>query len=255
MEQDPSETWILDDTCVYRVSIHKSPNGDLYTTPINGWLTLFNPDTGKLVLHIIHSSCWANLQKLSTTAKEKACELLKTWIEKSETLPKEIFVTRQGMLQQILESKIEEFDSISFKYAPKHYPFQALAHVPCIAAMVKDATYSHVVNIDMYEDWLKMVKPNEALLRFILILQGIHVDRVSTFNLLDQKHIQPNHIWPNWNEDWTTLENQLKTLILNDYALKSGINDISTLSTVEQELIWTGSTLYPGGQAPSGDSP
>lgn len=38
--------WFVDDTNVYRVTIHKTQEGNLTTKPINGAIFIFNPRTG-----------------------------------------------------------------------------------------------------------------------------------------------------------------------------------------------------------------
>jgi hypothetical protein len=48
----------VDDTNVYRVTIHKTFEGNLTTKPINGAIFIFNPRTGQLFLKIIHTR-WA----------------------------------------------------------------------------------------------------------------------------------------------------------------------------------------------------
>lgn len=51
--------WFVDDTNVYRVTTHKTFEGNLVTKPINGAIFIFNPRTGQLFLKIIHTSVWA----------------------------------------------------------------------------------------------------------------------------------------------------------------------------------------------------
>ena len=55
----------VDDTNVYRVTIHKTFEGNLTTKPINGAIFIFNPRTGQLFLKIIHTSVWAGQKRLS----------------------------------------------------------------------------------------------------------------------------------------------------------------------------------------------
>ena len=49
--------WFADDTNVYRVTIHKTFEGNLTTKPINGAIFIFNPRSGQLFLKIIHTRC------------------------------------------------------------------------------------------------------------------------------------------------------------------------------------------------------
>ncbi|KAI6190216.1 WD repeat-containing protein 48-like protein [Aphelenchoides bicaudatus] len=63
--------WFVDDSQVYRVTIHKTFEGNLTTKPINGAVFIFNPRTGQLFLKIIHTSVWAGQKRLSQLAKWK----------------------------------------------------------------------------------------------------------------------------------------------------------------------------------------
>ena len=47
--------WFVDDTNVYRVTIHKTFEGNLTTKPINGAIFIFNPRTGQLFLKVCFS--------------------------------------------------------------------------------------------------------------------------------------------------------------------------------------------------------
>lgn len=66
--------WFVDDTNVYRVTIHKTFEGNLTTKPVNGAIFIFNPRTGQLFLKIIHTSVWAGQKRLGQLAKWKTAE-------------------------------------------------------------------------------------------------------------------------------------------------------------------------------------
>ena len=66
--------WFLDDTNVYRVTIHKTFEGHLTTKPINDVVFILNPRTGQLFLKIIHTSTWAGQSKLGQLSKWKTAE-------------------------------------------------------------------------------------------------------------------------------------------------------------------------------------
>ena len=56
--------WFVDDSNVYRVTIHKTFEGNLTTKPINGAIFIFNPRSGQLFLKIIHTSTWKRAEAL-----------------------------------------------------------------------------------------------------------------------------------------------------------------------------------------------
>ncbi len=88
----------IDDTNVYRVTIHKTFEGNLTTKPINGAIFIFNPKTGQLFLKIIHTSVWAGQKRLGQLAKWKTAEEVAALIRSLpvEEQPKQLIVTRKG---------------------------------------------------------------------------------------------------------------------------------------------------------------
>jgi pre-mRNA-processing factor 8 len=103
--------WFVDDTNVYRVTIHKTFEGNLTTKPINGAIFIFNPRTGQLFLKIIHTSVWAGQKRLSQLAKWKTAEEVAALIRSLpiEEQPKQIIVTRKGMLDVSFLSRLFPF--------------------------------------------------------------------------------------------------------------------------------------------------
>ncbi len=73
------------------------------TKPINGAIFIFNPRTGQLFLKIIHTSVWAGQKRLSQLAKWKTAEEVAALIRSLpvEEQPKQIIVTRKGMLDPL----------------------------------------------------------------------------------------------------------------------------------------------------------
>lgn len=56
---------------------------------------------------------------------------------------------------------------------------------------------------------------------------------------------QPNHIWPTLTDDeWVKVENELKNLILADYAKKNNIN-VAALTQLEIRDIILGQEMAP----------
>ena len=95
--------WFVDDTNVYRVTIHKTFEGNLVTKPINGAIFIFNPRSGQLFLKIIHTSVWAGQKRLGQLAKWKTAEEVAALVRSLpvEEQPKQVIVTRKGMLDPL----------------------------------------------------------------------------------------------------------------------------------------------------------
>ena len=232
----------IDDTNVYRVTIHKTFEGNLTTKPINGAIFIFNPRTGQLFLKIIHTSVWAGQKRLGQLAKWKTAEEVAALIRSLpvEEQPKQLIVTRKGLLDP-LEVHLLDFPNISIRASELQLPFQAAMKVEKLADMILRATEPQMVLFNLYDEWLKSISSYTAFSRLILILRALHVNTDKTKLLLrpDKTVItQAHHIWPSLSdEDWIKVEVQLRDLILNDYGKKNNVNTQSLTSSEVRDII------------------
>ncbi|KAH8721566.1 NUC071 domain-containing protein [Phaeosphaeriaceae sp. PMI808] len=232
----------IDDTNVYRVTIHKTFEGNLTTKPINGAIFIFNPRTGQLFLKIIHTSVWAGQKRLGQLAKWKTAEEVAALIRSLpvEEQPKQLIVTRKGLLDP-LEVHLLDFPNISIRASELQLPFQAAMKVEKLGDMILRATGPQMVLFNLYDEWLKTISSYTAFSRLILILRALHVNQDKTKLLLrPDKHVitQEHHIWPTLSDDdWIKVEVQLRDLILNDYGKKNNVNTSSLTSSEVRDII------------------
>ncbi|RYN46387.1 Pre-mRNA-processing-splicing factor 8 [Alternaria tenuissima] len=232
----------IDDTNVYRVTIHKTFEGNLTTKPINGAIFIFNPRTGQLFLKIIHTSVWAGQKRLGQLAKWKTAEEVAALLRSLpvEEQPKQLIVTRKGLLDP-LEVHLLDFPNISIRASELQLPFQAAMKVEKLGDMILRATGPQMVLFNLYDEWLKTISSYTAFSRLILILRALHVNQDKTKLLLrpDKTVItQEHHIWPSLaDEDWIKVEVQLRDLILLDYGKKNNVNTSSLTSSEVRDII------------------
>ncbi len=232
----------IDDTNVYRVTIHKTFEGNLTTKPINGAIFIFNPRTGQLFLKIIHTSVWAGQKRLGQLAKWKTAEEVAALIRSLpiEEQPKELIVTRKGLLDP-LEVHLLDFPNISIRASELQLPFQAAMKVEKLGDMILRATEPQMVLFNLYDEWLKSISSYTAFSRLVLILRALHVNPDKTKLVLrpDKTVItQQHHIWPTLSdEDWIKVETQLRDLILHDYGKKNNVNVASLTSSEVRDII------------------
>lgn len=133
--------WFVDDTQVYRVTIHKTFEGNLTTKPINGAIFIFNPRTGQAFIKIIHTSVWAGQKRLGQLAKWKTAEEVAALIRSLpvEEQPKQVIVTRKGMLDP-LEVHLLDFPNIVIKGSELQLPFQACMKLEKFGDLVRYAS-------------------------------------------------------------------------------------------------------------------
>ncbi|GFY96951.1 pre-mRNA-processing-splicing factor [Actinidia rufa] len=177
--------WFVDDTNVYRVTIHKTFEGNLTTKPINGAIFIFNPRTGQLFLKVIHTSVWAGQKRLGQLAKWKTAEEVAALVRSLpvEEQPKQIIVTRKGMLDP-LEVHLLDFPNIVIKGSELQLPFQACLKIEKFGDLILKATEPQM--------------PDKTIIT------------------------EPHHIWPSLTDDqWMKVEVALRDLILSDYAKKN----------------------------------
>ncbi|EFW99989.1 pre-mRNA splicing factor [Grosmannia clavigera kw1407] len=233
----------IDDTNVYRVTIHKTFEGNLTTKPINGAIFIFNPRTGQLFLKIIHTSVWAGQKRLGQLAKWKTAEEVAALIRSLpvEEQPKQLIVTRKGLLDP-LEVNLLDFPNISIRASELQLPFQAAMKVEKLGDMILRATEPQMVLFNLYDEWLKSgISSYTAFSRLILILRALHVNPDKTKLILrpDKTVItQDHHIWPTLtDEEWIKVETQLRDLILNDYGKKNNVNVSSLTNSEVRDII------------------
>jgi pre-mRNA-processing factor 8 len=243
--------WFIDDSNVYRVTIHKTFEGNLTTKPINGAVFIFNPRTGQLFLKIIHTSVWAGQKRLGQLAKWKTAEEVASLIRPLpvEEQPKQIIVTRRAMLDP-LEVHLLDFPNIVIKGSDLSLPFQSAMKIEKIGDLILKATEPQMVLFNLYDDWLQSISSFTAFSRLILILRALHVNIDKAKEILRPTPdvvTLPHHLWPNLsNEDWVRVEVALKNLILADYGKKNNVN-INSLTQSEIRDIILGAEI----QAPS----
>jgi pre-mRNA-processing factor 8 len=244
--------WFVDDTNVYRVTIHKTFEGNLTTKPINGAIFIFNPRTGQLFLKIIHTSVWAGQKRLGQLAKWKTAEEVAALIRSLpvEEQPKQIIVTRKGMLDP-LEVHLLDFPNIVIKGSELQLPFQACLKIEKFGDLILKATEPQMVLFNLYDDWLKSISSYTAFNRLILIMRALHVNNERTKIILrpDKSTVtKPHHIWPSLTEEeWIKVELQMKDLILADFAKKNSVN-VTALTQSEIRDIILGMEIAPPSQ-------
>ena len=241
--------WFVDDTNVYRVTIHKTFEGNLVTKPINGAIFIFNPRTGQLFLKIIHTSVWAGQKRLAQLAKWKTAEEVAALIRSLpiEEQPKQIIVTRKGMLDP-LEPHMLDYPNIVIKGSELQLPFQACMKIEKFGDLILKATEPQMVLFNIYDDWLKTISSYTAFSRLILILRALHVNNEKAKMMLrpDKSVVTlPHHVWPDLtDEQWIKVEIALKDLILADYSAKNNVN-VSALTQSEVRDIILGAEITP----------
>jgi pre-mRNA-processing factor 8 len=241
--------WFVDDTNVYRVTIHKTFEGNLTTKPINGAIFIFNPRSGQLFLKIIHTSVWAGQKRLAQLAKWKTAEETAVLIQSLplEEQPNQIIVTRKGMLDP-LEVHLLDFPNIVIKGSELQLPFQSCLKLEKLGDMILKATGPKMVLYNIFDDWLKTISPQTAFSRLILVLRALHVNPDKTKEILrpDVSTVtQPHHIWPTLtDEQWIRIEITLKDLVLADYGRKNNVN-VASLTQSEVRDIILGMEIQP----------
>ncbi|KAL6783719.1 PRP8 [Auxenochlorella protothecoides x Auxenochlorella symbiontica] len=241
--------WFVDDTNVYRVTIHKTFEGNLTTKPINGAIFIFNPRTGQLFLKIIHTSVWAGQKRLSQLAKWKTAEEVAALIRSLpvEEQPKRIIVSRKGMLDP-LEVHLLDFPNIVITGSELQLPFQAALKIEKFGDLILKATEPQMLLFNLYDDWLRTISSYTAFSRLVLILRALHVNvDKSRMVLKPDKSVvtEPHHIWPSLtDEQWIKVEIALKDLILGDYAKKNNVN-VGALTQSEIRDIILGAEITP----------
>lgn len=245
--------WFVDDTNVYRLTVHKTFEGNLPTKPINGAIIIFNPRSGQLFLKIIHTSVWAGQKRLSQLAKWKTAEEVASLIRSLplEEQPKQIIVTRKPMLDP-LEVHLTDFPNIVIKGSDLQLPFQSAVKIEKLGDLILKAREPQMVLFTLYDDWLTTNSSYTCFSRLILILRALAVNPERAKEILRPNAeivTQPYHLWPSLSSaEWRDVEKALSLLILADYGKKNNVN-VHALTQSEIRDIILGAEITPPSEA------
>ncbi|EDO19221.1 hypothetical protein Kpol_1050p81 [Vanderwaltozyma polyspora DSM 70294] len=232
----------VDDTNVYRVTVHKTYEGNVATKAVNGCIFTLNPKTGHLFLKIIHTSVWAGQKRLSQLAKWKTAEEISALIRSlpKEEQPKQIIVTRKAMLDP-LEVHMLDFPNISIRPTELRLPFSASMSIDKLSDVVMKATEPQMVLFNIYDDWLDKISSYTAFSRLILLLRALKTneEKAKSILLADPTiQIKPHHLWPSFNdEQWIDIESKMRDLILTEYGKKYNVTISALTQTEIKDLI------------------
>ena len=241
--------WFVDDTNVYRVTIHKTFEGNLTTKPINGAIFIFNPRTGQLFLKIIHTSVWAGQKRLGQLAKWKTAEEVAALIRS---------LTGRGAAQA--DHRDAQGHARPARGPPARLPqhhdqgLRAAAALPVVPQgralrrphpqgdRAADGALQHLRRLaqdDLVVHGLLAAAAHPARLpRQPGALQGHPAPRQGDVT-------QAHHVWPSLtDEEWISVEVQLKDLILADYGKKNNVN-VASLTQSEIRDIILGMEIAP----------
>ena len=231
--------WVVDDSNVYRVTVHKTFEGNLATKPINGGMFVIDPRTGRLFLKVIHTSVWAGQKRLGQLAKWKTAEEVAALIRSMplEEQPKQLVVTRRGMLDP-LEVHLLDFPNIVIKGSDLNLPLPALMKMDRLAEAIMRATEPQMLLYSLYDEWLDIVSPFTAFSRLLLILRCMSVSMERTSGILNKPPKRTEHFWPDYSDDeWIRAEVQMKDVIVNEYGRRNNINVTALTQSEIRDII------------------
>lgn len=221
--------FFVDNSNVYRVTVHKTFEGNLATKPVNGAVFILNPRTGQLFLKVIHTLVWAGQKRLSQLAKWKTAEEVAALVRllPKEEQPKMLIATRAAMVDP-LEVHMLDFPSVGIRSLELNLPFSSALKIDKLASVVLQASEPQMVLFNLYDDWLELVSPFTAFSRAVLLMRALGVSTERTGLILRpdaSTTTRSHHLWPLLSsEQWIDVEAQLRDLVLGDYAKKHQIS-------------------------------
>ncbi|KAF6175530.1 hypothetical protein GIB67_038104, partial [Kingdonia uniflora] len=160
--------WFVDDTNFYRVTIHKTFDGNLTTKPISCAIFIFNPRIGQMFLKIILASVWVGQKCLGQLARWKTAEKVAALV----------------MLDP-LEVYLLDFPNLVIKGSVLQLPFQEdCLKIEKFGDLILKATKPQMLLFNLYGDWLKNISSYTTFSRLILIFWALHVNNENAKMLL-----------------------------------------------------------------------
>lgn len=232
----------VDDTNVYRVSVHKTFEGNVATKAVNGCVFMLNPKSGHLFLKIIHTSVWSGQKRLSQLAKWKTAEEVSALVRSlpKEEQPKQVIVTRKAMLDP-LEVHMLDFPNVAIRPTELKLPFSAAMSIDKLSDIVMRASEPKMVLYNIYDDWLDTISSYTAFSRLILLLRALKTNEEQAKSILLRDPtivIKEHHLWPSFSDSqWIEIESQMRDLILAEYGKKYNVKISALTQTEIKDLI------------------
>lgn len=242
---------LVDDTSVYRVTLHKTKNGNMASKPVNGALLTLNPRTGRMHMQVIHAqTAWAGQKKLSAVSKWKAAEEEAALLRKipEDEMPQQIVIASRG-LRDPMEVNMLEFSGVTVRNSDLKLPFSALLNLAQFKEVVTQASQPSMHQYDLYDDWLDISQPSTAFSRLMLLLRGLLVNPEGASAILSRRRgshpRDPTKVytWPCLSRsEWIDVENEMSELVIEEYGKSNGVNT-NLLTQSEVRDIILGQTL------------
>lgn len=237
-----SITWFIDETNAYRVTMHKTIEGNVTTKPTNGAITILNPRTGQLNLKILHSSVWQGQKRQTQLARWKTAEEVCSQIRSLplEEQPHQQIATARTMIEP-LGVYCTDFPNIIIKGSDLALPQQSQLKVEKIGNQVARAKDMQHQIYNVYDDWSTINSPYTCFSRQMLILRSLHINPERTKSIQRPNKtiiIQPHHLWPTLtDQEWKDIEKQLTDLILTDFSRKNNVNSAALTQSEIRDII------------------
>ncbi|ELP90364.1 pre-mRNA-processing-splicing factor, putative [Entamoeba invadens IP1] len=234
--------WYIDHSNVYRVTTHRTFDGNHITKPLNGCVFIINPRTGGVYLKIIHANEWAGQKRIGQLKHWKSAEEVVKIIGSlpKEERPRSVIASLKGLIDP-LETHLIDFPSIVLKGTEMALPFNEVMHMEKVNSAVSKATESSLLLFNIYDDWLENSSAYVAFHRAVLMLRGLGVNAMKAKKILQPDPtivVAPNHHWPTYSDtQWKEVEIKMKDLIINDYARKNNINASSLTQNEVRDII------------------
>jgi pre-mRNA-processing factor 8 len=237
-------TWLIDDSCLYRVSIHRTIEGNLISKPTNGVILIFKPHSGIIFIKIFTNYFWKGKKKLNQFAKWKAAEEISKLINNtpSKYHPKLIISMRKNIIDP-LSIHLIQFPDIVIKGSEIKIPFFSLLQIEKIANKIKNSNLCEILIYTLYDDWLDIISPFTCFSRIILILKSIEIDfqKFSTIFGKVQFPFSNKNFWPNFSDyKWIQIEILLKNFIIEDFCKKKKFTSKNFTQNDVRNIIFAG---------------
>jgi pre-mRNA-processing factor 8 len=247
-------TWFIDSAAVYRVTRHRTTEGNYTTKPVNGALIIFNPTAGTLYLKIVHTSTWSGQKRLTQAAKWKSAEETVALIRPlpQEERPTQLIIAQQALLDP-LQTMCTDYPNMVLRGSDLSLPLQSILKLSKVGDLVMQATEPRIVVFNLYDDWAQTTTQSfTCFSRLLLLLRAYHINSDRTQSILYPNATivtKQSHLWPSYNDnEWANVETQLRDLILQDFAIKNQVQVQSLTQSETRDIILGAQITSPSQQ-------
>lgn len=240
---------IVDDSLAYNFRVQRKDATHASRAVINGFISIFNPQTGQLVLSVVHADTYAGQSRRASLSRWRTADLLAGYISSlpQASRPTTVVVCSKQSIDPIRTLLSVLTPPITVRGTNLHWQFRSLRKLfvcvegqkDCIRStldeIVQLQSSSVSLGIDLYAQFRGVDKqtglilegtPIQHFIAILLMLQLANLSPLSIYQIISQSDLNSKEILPEVEISYKTMHSSLNTNSVEQLLVVSNLADL-----------------------------